>query len=296
MPDPTPEPGAPREVTPALLRSWALPDAGSSKYGRGQVLIVGGAASTPGAVQLAGLAALRVGAGHLSLAVASSAAVPLAVATPEAGVYGLPQDDRGSVLGGDLDVIADDLGSADVVTIGVGLDEPEETALLIRTAIPLLGEETWLVLDAFALGVLPGLLDGDALDPVRGRLVLTPNGQEAAQLLGREVGDEDADIAEIARRYGALVTCYSTVADSEGRIWKVSAGNGGLATSGSGDVLVGAVSGLLGRTGRADQATCWGTYVHAAAGDRLAARIGTVGFLARELLGELPVVMSELGA
>jgi NAD(P)H-hydrate repair Nnr-like enzyme with NAD(P)H-hydrate dehydratase domain len=87
------------------------------------VLIVGGAASTPGAVQLAGLAALRVGAGHLSLAVASSAAVPLAVATPEAGVVGLPQDDRGSVLGGDLDAIADDLGSADVVTIGVGLDE-----------------------------------------------------------------------------------------------------------------------------------------------------------------------------
>ena len=293
MSTPRPEPGSPREVTPGLLRSWPLPDAASSKYGRGQVVVVGGAASTPGAVQLAGLSALRVGAGHLTLAVASSAAVPLAVVTPEAGVVGLPQDARGSVLGGDLDAIADDLGSADVVTIGVGLDEPEETALLVRTAIPLLGEETWLVLDAFALGVLPGLLD--ALEPVRGRLVLTPNGQEAARLLGREV-DGDADIAEIAARYRALVTCYGTVADAEGRIWKVGAGNGGLATSGSGDVLVGAVSGLLGRTGRADQATCWATHVHAAAGDRLAARVGTVGFLARELLPELPVVMSELGA
>ncbi|GAA1834774.1 NAD(P)H-hydrate dehydratase [Microlunatus capsulatus] len=294
MSDPRPDPGTPREVTPSLLRSWPLPDAASSKYGRGQVLIVGGAATTPGAVQLAGLAALRVGAGHLTLAVASSAAVPLAVATPEAGVVGLPQDDRGSVLGGDLDAIADDLGSADVVTIGVGLDEPEETALLVRNAIPLLGEETWLVLDAFALGVLPGIVE--ALEPMRGRLVLTPNGQEAARLLGREVEDDDADIAEIAARYGALVTCYGTVADAEGRIWKVGAGNGGLATSGSGDVLVGAVTGLLGRTGKADQATCWATHVHAAAGDRLAARIGTVGFLARELLDELPVVMSELGA
>jgi ADP-dependent NAD(P)H-hydrate dehydratase len=292
--NPRPEPGTPREVTPTLLRSWPLPDAASSKYGRGQVLIVGGAARTPGAVQLAGLGALRVGAGHLTLAVASSAAVPLAVATPEAGVVGLPQDSRGTVLGGNLDAIADDLGSADVVTIGVGLDEPEETALLIRTAIPLLGEQTWLVLDAFALGVLPGMVE--ALEPVRGRLVLTPNGQEAARLLGREVEDDDADIAEIAARYGALVTCYGTVADAEGRVWKVGAGNGGLATSGSGDVLVGAVTGLLGRTGQADQATCWATHVHAAAGDRLAARIGTVGFLARELLDELPVVMSELGA
>lgn len=76
----------------------------------------------------------------------------------------------------------------------------------------------------------------------------------------------------------------------------MGAGNGGLATSGSGDVLVGAVAGLLGRTGDADQATCWGTHVHAAAGDRLAARVGTLGFLARELLPELPVVLSELGA
>jgi NAD(P)H-hydrate repair Nnr-like enzyme with NAD(P)H-hydrate dehydratase domain len=176
----------------------------------------------------------------------------------------------------------------------VGLDDPEETALLLRNLIPLLGKETWLVLDAYALGVLPGL--EDALDPVRGRLVLTPNGQEAARLLGRDADDGERDIPEIAARYGAVVTCYGTVADSEGRVWRVGAGNGGLATSGSGDVLVGAVTGLLGRTGEPDQATCWGTHVHAAAGDRLAARVGTVGFLARELLPELPVVMRELGA
>ena len=65
---------------------------GDSKYARGQVLVVGGAARTPGAAQLTGLAALRVGAGHLTLAVAESVAVALAVATPEAGVIGLPAD------------------------------------------------------------------------------------------------------------------------------------------------------------------------------------------------------------
>ena len=55
--------GRPDEVTPALLRDWPLPEAGNSKYDRGRILVVGGAAQTPGAVQLAGLAALRVGAG-----------------------------------------------------------------------------------------------------------------------------------------------------------------------------------------------------------------------------------------
>jgi hydroxyethylthiazole kinase-like uncharacterized protein yjeF len=300
MPQPDrPNGSAAQEVTPSLLRQWALPAAGESKYGRGQVLIVGGAATTPGAVQLAGLAALRVGAGHLTMAVADSAAVAMAVATPEAGVIGLPQNERGSVLGGDVSRIADYLGSADVVTVGVGLDDPEETAVLLRTLVPQLGESTWLVLDAYALGVLPGLED-EVLAPVRGRLVLTPNSSEGERLLGRELAEgteeRQADVAEIARRYGAVVSCSGVVANPDGEVWQVSAGNGGLATSGSGDVQVGAVTGLLGRSGDPEQAAVWGTHVHAAAGDRLAARVGALGFLARELLTELPVVLSELGA
>jgi ADP-dependent NAD(P)H-hydrate dehydratase len=293
----TPSPDAAREVTPRLLREWALPSPSGSKYNRGQVLIVGGAARTPGAVQLAGLAALRVGAGRLTMAVADSAAVPMAVATPEAGVVGLPQNRRGSVRGGDLSAIADDLGSADVVTVGVGLDDPDETATLLQTLLPMLGDETWLVLDAYALGVLPGM--PDALEPVHGRLLMTPNSSEGGRLLGRDVGEGEQgerDVVEIARRYGAVVSCSGTVANADGQVWRVSAGNGGLATSGSGDVQVGAVTGLLGRSGNLEQAACWGTHVHAAAGDRLAARVGTLGFLARELLPELPVVLGELGA
>ena len=99
------------EVTPALLRDWPLPEAGNSKYDRGRVLVVGGAAQTPGAVLLTGLAALRVGAGHLTMAVAAPAAVALAVVVPEAGVVGLPASDGGSVLGNDLGAIANDLDS-----------------------------------------------------------------------------------------------------------------------------------------------------------------------------------------
>src|ERR1700709_115383 len=86
----------PRLVTPMMLREWALPAAGDSKYGRGQVLVVGGARGTPGAVLLAGLAALRVGAGRLSLAVAGSVATAMAVAVPEAGVTAVPGNARGA--------------------------------------------------------------------------------------------------------------------------------------------------------------------------------------------------------
>lgn len=283
-----------RDVTPALLRDWPLPSPTDSKYSRGQVLVIGGAARTPGAAQLTGLAALRVGAGHLTLAVAESAAVALAVANPEAGVVGLSQTAAGSVRGDDLSAIGDSLSSADVVVIGPGLDDPDHTADLLRQAIPQLGEETWLVLDAYALGVLPGLAGSG--DPVHGRLVLTPNQEEASRLLDREIDLSEDDVLEIARRYQAVVSCRSLVADQHGGGWRIGSGHSGLATSGSGDVLAGAVAGLLARGAEPAQAVCWASHVHAAAGDRLAVSVGSLGFLASELLTELPRVLVELGA
>ena len=283
-----------RDLTPTLLRGWALPDVGDSKYSRGQVLVVGGAARTPGAAQLAGLAALRVGAGHLTLGVAEQAAVPMAVATPEAGVYGLPQNAQGSVTGDAAALLEDQLGSADVVVLGPGLDDAELTADLVRAAVPLLSDDAWLVLDAYALGVLPGMTE--VVEPLAGRLVLTPNASEGGRLLGRDLDDLEADVREIARTYGAVVSCQTLVADPDGRCWRTGAGQVGLATSGSGDVLAGAVAGLLARGTEPAQAVCWASHVHAAAGDRLAASVGRLGFLASELLAELPRVLVELGA
>ena len=286
--------GTPEIITPALLRTWPLPAVKDSKYARGQVLVVGGAARTPGAALLAGLAVLRVGAGHLTLAVAESAAVPMAVATPEAGVVGLPQNERGSVLGADLGAIEDTLGSVDVVVVGPGLDDADQTAELLTRMVPLLGPDTRLLLDAYALGVLPG--QPKVVESLAGRVILTPNKNEAGRLLGRELDDLESDVAEIAARYGAVVTCQNVIADPEGDRWRISSGQEGLATSGSGDVLAGAVAGLLARGATPAQAACWGTHLHAAAGDRLASRVGAVGYLARELLDELPLIVVELSS
>jgi ADP-dependent NAD(P)H-hydrate dehydratase len=279
-------------VTPALLRDWALPEAAGSKHSRGRVLVVGGAAKTPGAAMLAGLAALRVGAGHLQLAVAGSVAVQVAVAIPESGVIGLAENAAGSVRGTSARQLADQLSSSSAVLVGSGLDDADETAGLLRELPPLVGEETTVVLDAYSLGVLAELTD--VRTALAGRWVLTPNEDEAARLLGRDCADLSADVLEIAEAYDAVVSCRGFVADQHGQRWEIAAGHAGLATSGSGDVLAGCVTGLLARGATPAQAACWATHLHSSAGDRLAGRVGPLGFLGRELLDELPPLLLEL--
>jgi ADP-dependent NAD(P)H-hydrate dehydratase len=280
-------------VTPNLLRAWSLPETGDSKYGRGTVLIVGGARRSPGAAMLSGMAALRVGAGRLTLAVADSVASPVAVAVPECGIVALPETPRGAVAGDGLAVAETDLGSSDAVLVGPGLDDADELEVML-TALPgLLGENAVVVLDAFALGVLPRV--PDVVSALSGRLLLTPNKGEAERLLERDLGDDlAADIGEIAVRYGAVVTCYDVIAHPDGRVWRTGTGAGGLATSGSGDVLAGSIVGLCARGASLEQAAVWATHAHAAAGDRLAVQVGPLGFLARELLDELPRVLVEI--
>jgi ADP-dependent NAD(P)H-hydrate dehydratase len=291
-------------VTPTLLRAWPLPDGGSGKDDRGSVLVIGGARKTPGAALLAGVAALRAGAGRLTLAVADSVAVPLAIALPEAGVLGLPETTAGTVVGSAAGSLAAELETADAVLVGPGLDDKDQTTALLRELLKATpGNQPCFVLDAFALASLLEL--EDELAPWAGRLILTPNITEAGILLGRDVDDLHGQLLEVAEKYQAVVTCQGVIADprSGGRaaasgpgLWEITTGHSGLGTSGSGDVLSGAITGLRARgTGNA-QAACWGTHLHAAAGDRLASRLGGLGYLARELTEELPPLMMELSA
>ena len=284
---------SPEPITPNALRQWPLPEPGAGKYGRGQVLVIGGAARTPGAAMLSALAALRVGAGRLTLAVASSVAAEVSVAVPESGVQPLEQDDAGHIALGAIDAAADDAGSADAVLIGPGLDEPDGARDLVARIADVVGPETKVVLDAFALGVAADV--ADRLEPLRGRLVMTPNSGEAERLLGRDCDDDVADAREIAERFGAVVALSDVIAAPDGRVWVKGTGAGGLGTSGSGDVLSGVVVGLLARGADPAQAAAWASYVHAAAGDRLAVQVGPLGYLASELLTEIPRVLVELG-
>jgi hydroxyethylthiazole kinase-like uncharacterized protein yjeF len=274
-------------VTPQLLRDWPLPLPDGGKGSRGTVLVVGGSRYTPGAALLAGVAALRAGAGVLQLAVAESTAAALSIQVPEAMVIGLPETSDGSVVGDVPQRLLDLAADARVVAVGPGLDNVEETETLLRRLLGAVDEEAMLVLDAYALGALSR--DPDLLAKRARAAVLTPNRTEATYLLGREPDDDPADTAiRLAERYRAVVSLYSHIAVPDGRTWREESGDTGLGTSGSGDVLAGIIAGLLSRGADPAQAACWGAYAHAASGQRLASRFGRLGFLARELVDEVP--------
>jgi len=288
---PTPDPEL---VTPELLRGWPLPDLGASKKSRGQVVVIGGAARTPGAVVLNALSVLRVGAGHVQLALAASVAPAVAATFPEAGVLGLPEVQGGSIAGrAAAEACAEMVAGADTVLVGPGLDDPDEALALLEALLDEVGDECSLVLDAFALGVLPDLRE--RVTSLGDRVVLTPNPEELRRLVDHDVEPTIDDVREAAERYACCVSAQGMVADRDGRSWRVPMGHPGLATAGSGDVLAGAVAGLLARGADPAQAACWGTYLHSMAGERLASAVGGVGFLARELVDQLPALISELG-
>jgi len=270
-------------VSAALLRTWGLPSPGESKKTRGDVIVVGGSRSSPGAALLAGEAALRVGAGRVALAVPRSIDAQVGVALPEAGVFPLP-DDADEPFD---ERLAERVSRADAVLVGPGFDDPDETrATLLAVAA---ARPQCVVLDAYALGVLPRFDRGVLPDAV----VLSPNKDEAGILLERDVeaGDESA-VREIAERFTAVVNCYGVVAAPGGAAWRVDDGGGGLGTSGSGDVLAGAIAGFAARGTGTERAAVWGAWSHARAGDRLTDRVG-IGFLARDLARELTTTIRD---
>jgi len=277
--------GEERVVTPALLRDWPLPEPEGDKTSRGTVLVVGGARCTPGAVLLAGMAALRAGAGRLQLVVAGESAVPLSIAVPEAKVLGLGPD------GEPGDEVLELAGRADVIALGPGLDDIDSTIRLMGAVLRAADADTAVVLDAYALGALskePALL-------TQSRAVLTPNLVEAGHLLGRELGDDLAGAAaELAARHDAVVSLYGHIAAPDGQAWREESGHIGLGTSGSGDVRAGIVAGLLGRGAEPAQAACWAAFAHAVGGQRLVPRFGRVGFLARELVDEVASTIASV--
>lgn len=287
----------PEAVTPALLRGWPLSEPGVGKEARGNLLVLGGSGSTPGAPLLAGVAALRAGAGKLAVATAESVAAALAVAVPEAMVIGLPEDDQGAIDPGSADRVQARAESADAVLAGPGLQDAESASALLSAVLPRMRPP--VVLDALGTAYLTEHPDG--LRHLDGRAVVTANPRELAHLAGRE---ECASRDEqLAAALGVAATCRvvvvvgaedKLVVDPDGRSWVVEGGSPGLGVSGSGDVQAGIVAGLLARGEEPAQAAVWGAYLHARAGERLAGTIGRVGYLAREIADVVPAVLGEL--
>ena len=288
-------------VTSAVLRAWPLPAAGGGKDARGRVVLVGGSDQTPGAVLLAAEAALRSGAGKLQVVTAASVAPALAVALPEALVVGLPQGPGGDVDPDAADEVVSTASGAAAVLVGPGIRDVDVARELCGRVVPRLDDVGVLVLDAAAHAWVGG--SRGALRRTGARALLTPNPTELALTLGVERDAVTADparhVRELATSEGVVVAAggeESCTSDAEGRLWVDQSGGAGLGASGSGDVQAGLITGLAARGASPAQAAVWGVHLHGRAGDRLAASVGRLGFLARELGAEVPRVLTEIEA
>ena len=278
-------------------RPLPMPEEGSKEQ-RGTVLVLGGSTDVPGAALLAGVAALRAGAGRLRIATVRSVAVPMALALPEARVIGLAETQEGEIDAVQarrrLPALAE---RCNAVLIGPGLSAGDATLALTLSLLP--GQApTSFVLDA---GAIPGL--GAHIEAARscaGRVVITPHAGEMARLLDIDRDTVEADPLAAACKAADLLGCVvimkgaqSWIVNPDGERWRYAGGGVGLATSGSGDALSGILAGLLARGTDAVTAALWGVYLHGEAGRRLAGRVGPIGFLAREISGEVPAILRE---
>jgi ADP-dependent NAD(P)H-hydrate dehydratase len=271
----------------------------SDKDARGRVLVAGGSAAVPGAVLLAGVAALRSGAGKLQLATVRESAVGLGLAVPEALIVALPPTRASEIAGSRaLPALRPHATRADAVLLGPGMAPNRAHHELVGALVRLLRNDATLVLDAGALIALRG--HEQILIPLGGRAVLTPHAGEMAALLGIEKKDVEAAAPDAARlaadRFGAVVALKGAdtwIAEPGGGLFHYRGGSVGLATSGSGDTLAGIVAGIAARGAPALRAAVWGVWAHGTAGERLARRMAKVGFLARELLAEVPSLVGR---
>ncbi|SDF74055.1 yjeF C-terminal region, hydroxyethylthiazole kinase-related [Blastococcus aurantiacus] len=284
-------------VTPEVLRNWPLPEPSGGKNARGSILVIGGSTETLGAVLLAAVAAMRAGAGKLQVATVASMAPHVATALPEALVRALPQTDGGAIAPEAADTVRDLAEAADAVLIGPGMADKEATQAFGERLLPHLHGP--LTLDALGLATVTA--EESCVHHLEGRVVLTPNPTEAAYALHVDEDriDEDpagsaADLAARTRAVVGLGGATSWIAAPDGRLWRDDSGNAGLGVSGSGDVRAGITGGLLARGAEPAQAALWAAWLHGRAGERLASSVGRLGFLARELPGEVPAALAEV--
>jgi hydroxyethylthiazole kinase-like uncharacterized protein yjeF len=273
--------------------------ADDDKESRGRVLVVGGSTLVPGAILLAGVAALRAGAGKLQLATVRDAAVGVGLHVPEALVVALPQDRRGEIAGARAAApLRRYAAEADALLIGPGAVTGPQIAALLRGLLPLAGDRTTVVLD----GAAAVAADSHArlVSALGGRVILTPHAGEMASLLGMDKSDVEANAAATARiaaeRFSTVVAlkgAESWIASPDGQLLHHKGGSVGLGTSGSGDTLAGIITGLAARGAEPLAAAAWGVWAHGSAGRKLSVHMATVGFLARELLAEVPALVGR---
>ncbi len=240
----------------------------------GHLLLVGGGPGMPGAVRLAGEAALRCGAGRVSVATHVSHHAAITSGRPELMCHGIDKPSESRSL----------LDTAGTLALGPGLGTGEWGRSLFDEVVK---SDLPMVVDADALNLLA------ASPERRDRWVLTPHPGEAARLLDTDAASIQKDrlgaIEKLTEKYGGTIVLKGAgtlVSASDGPSWISTSGNPGMASPGMGDVLTGVVAALLAQGMSVESAAIFGVEIHALAGDR-AAKSGERGLIASDVLKEL---------
>ncbi len=266
----------------------------------GSVLIIAGSTNYTGAAYLASDGALRVGAGLVTLATATSLLPILASKLTEVTYLPLPEAQRGIISPSAAKIIHQNLNSYNTLFLGCGLGQDRATmefvnnTLLRARAIPIP-----IVLDADALNTLARIpkwwqrLTDDA--------ILTPHPGEMARLTGVSVAEVQMDRLGIAKRAATtwnktivLKGAYTVIATPDGRTRTYPVANPGLASAGTGDVLSGVIAGLSAQGISLFDAASLGVFLHGEAGEMVRAQLGDAGMLASDLLPVLPLAIKQL--
>ncbi len=279
-------------TTPEIIKGMMparQPDAHKGSFGR--VLVVGGSEGLSGAVAMASTAALKAGAGLVTLGVPAGLHGLMEVKLTEVMTKPLPETEDVSISEDALPAVIRLLGPADVLAIGPGLSTNESTVRFMRGLLPQLKKTA--VIDADGLNALVGATE--LLNSCPADLVLTPHPGEMARLMGiktDEVQNNRVEVAmEAAAKWNAVVVlkgARTVTAGPDGTVYVNPTGNPGMATGGTGDVLTGIIAGLLGQGLSPIEAAAAGVYFHGLAGDLAAEQKGLISLVAGDLLDFLP--------
>jgi ADP-dependent NAD(P)H-hydrate dehydratase / NAD(P)H-hydrate epimerase len=269
----------------------------SHKGSYGHLLIVAGSLGKTGAGVLASLAALRSGAGLVSLALPHSLNAAMEAKLTEVMTIALPEAEEG-VLGAEATKrVMEGLEGKSALILGPGIGTHAETVrcvheVLHQARIP-------IVLDADGLNALA--MDPQSPGEIHAPLILTPHPGELARLRHTATAKIQADrltaARETAQAYHAVVVlkgAHTIIAEPEGTLYINLTGNPGMATAGSGDVLSGVVGALLGQGYAASMAARIGVYIHGLAGDLAAAAWGERSLIAGDLVDRLPDAFQQI--
>jgi NAD(P)H-hydrate epimerase len=279
----------------------------SYKNTHGHVLVVAGSRGYTGAAALAGNAALRSGAGLVTIATPASAQPSVAAqAIPEVMTTALAETDRGAVSDAAVDHLLNLSTKATVVAIGPGLSaEDERTRAFVRGVVE--RRTTPIVIDADGLNCLapwPSDLRGSSNAP----LILTPHPGEMLRLMGKtdqaSLSDRVASVRSFAKNHDVILVLKgsrSLIASPDGRVFINSTGNAGLGTAGAGDTLTGIIAGFLAQAFRtlgekadALASVIAALYVAGLAGDIAAAKLGMRSMVASDIRDNLSAAVLSL--